>query len=311
MAKFLFESYLHDRKQFVSITNTNSSDKIIEYGVPQGSISGPLLFLVYINDLPSCLQTTPRFFADDTALLITGKTTYDVANLANVELANVSQWMRANGLLTNTTKTEALLITPVVRKTSLPFTLMFNSQIIIPTESAKYLGITIDDQLSFKKHIALLENKIARSVGVIAKLSYYLPSVSLVNLYYNSLVHSHLLYASPVWASTYSTYLTKLKRQQNKALRIISKTSIRDRITPQYHQFEILKLEDLFTYKIAKFMYQFNRNKLPDNFNHYFSYSSNVSHYTTRQSEQPTTMFLPRFMTIRPQLSIKFIVTKI
>ena len=163
------------------ITNTNSSDQIIEYGVPQGSILGPLLFLVglYINDLPSCLQTTPRFLADDTALLITGKTTYDVANLANIELTNVSPW-RAHGLLTNTTKTEALLVTPVVRKTSLPFALMFNSQTVIPTELAKYLGITIDDQLSFEKQIALFENKIARSVDVIAKLS-YLPSVSLVN----------------------------------------------------------------------------------------------------------------------------------
>ena len=114
-----------------------------------------------------------------------------------------------------------------------------------------------------------------------------------------------------MWASTYSTYLTKLKRLQNKALRIILKTSIRNRISPQYHQFEILKLEELYTYEIAKFMYQFNRNKLPDNFNHYFSYSSNVSHYTTRQSEQPTTMFLPCFMTARTQRSIKFIGTKI
>ena len=89
------------------------------------------------------------------------KTHYDVANLANIELTNVSQWMRASGLLVNSTKAEALLITPFVRKTSLPIALMFDSQTIIPTESAKYLGITIDDQLSFKKHIALLENKIA------------------------------------------------------------------------------------------------------------------------------------------------------
>ena len=108
-------------------------------------------------------------------------------------------------------------------------------------------------------------------------------------------------------------YLTKLKRLQNKALglRIISKKSIRDRITPQYHQFEILNFDDLHTYKIAEFMSQFNPNKLPDNFNHYFSYSSNVSHYTTRQSEQSTTMFLPRFITTRTQRSIKFIGTKI
>ena len=87
MAKSLFKSIcMTKNKLFVSITNTNSSDKTIEYGVPQGSILGPLLFLVYINNLSSCLRTTPRVFADDTALLITGKMHYDVANLANIEL---------------------------------------------------------------------------------------------------------------------------------------------------------------------------------------------------------------------------------
>ena len=75
VADDLIKSYLEKRKQFVSITNFNSSDLVIEYGVPQGSILGPLLFVIYINDLPSCLQSLPRFFADDTALLITGKTT--------------------------------------------------------------------------------------------------------------------------------------------------------------------------------------------------------------------------------------------
>ena len=123
VADSLLKSYLNDRKQFVSIANTNSSDKVIDYGVPQGSILGPLLFLIYINDLPSCLQTLPRFFADDTALSITAETLTDLEVLANTELSNVLQWMRTNGLLVNTTKTEALLISPYLRTPKPPFTL--------------------------------------------------------------------------------------------------------------------------------------------------------------------------------------------
>ena len=81
-------------------------------------------------------------------------------------------------------------------------------------------------------------------------------------------MHTHLLYALPVWNSTYNTYLSKLKQLQNKAVRIISRTSIKDRITPNYHRLEILKLDDLYTLEIAKLMYQFTQNKLPDTFDH-------------------------------------------
>ena len=176
--------------------------------------------------------------------------------------------------------------------------------------SAKYLGVTIDNHLSFNQHITLLENKVARSVGVISKLRFYLPQSSLVILYF-SLVHTHLLYALPVWASTYNTYLSKLKRLQNKAIRIISGTSIKDRITPYYHRLEILKLDDLYTLEIAKLMYQFTQNKLPDTFDHYFTYSSHVFKYYTRHVSQEDHIFLNRFATSRTQHTIKYIGVKI
>ena len=106
-------------------------------------------------------------------------------------------------------------------KSSINFT--FNNQIVQPSTSAKYLGIAIDNKLLFKQHIILLENRVARSVGIIAKVSYYLPFNTLITLYHD-LVHSQLLYALPIWASTYKTYLNKLEKLQNKALRIIFKT---------------------------------------------------------------------------------------
>ena len=171
------------------------------------------------------------------------------------------------------------------------------------------MGIFVDEHLSFKPHIIFLEKKIARSVGVLSKLSYYLPCNTLIILYY-SLVHTHLHYALALWGATYKSYLIKLKRLQNKALRIISKTKIRGRITPQYYKYEILKLENLYKFEIAKLMYQFTHSKLPLNFKHYFVYSSDVSSYSTCHSSS-NNIFLPRFMSSKTQHSIKYIRAKI
>ena len=309
VANSLICSYLRNHKQYVSIYNKRSSEKLFEYGIPQGSILGHLLFLIYVNDLPSCMQTVPRFFADDTALLTTENNADNLQHLTNSELSRVSNWMLANNLMVNQAKTVALLVFPQTRKSTISLTLNFDNQIVQPSESAKYLGIFVNEHLSFKPHIIFLEKNIARSVGVLAKQSYYLPCNTLIILYY-SLVHTHLHYALPLWGATYKSYLIKLKMLQNKALRFISKTKIRGRITPQYYKYEILKLEDLYNFEIAKLMYQFTHSKLPFNFKHYFAYSSDVSSYSTCHSFS-NDIFLPRFMSSKTQHSIKYIGAKI
>ena len=137
----------------------------------------------------------------------------------------------------------------------------FNNQIVQPSTSAKYLGITIDNKLSFKQHIILLENRVARSIGIIAKVSYYLLFNTLFTLYH-ALVHSQLLYALPIWAYTYKTYLNKLGKLQNKALRIIFKMPLRDPITQLYRCYGILKLNDLFDFEVVKLMHQIIHKKI-------------------------------------------------
>ena len=113
-------------------------------------------------------------------------------------------------------------------------------------------------------------SKISRSVGVIAKLRYYLPPETLLNLYFE-LLHFYLLYDLPVLASTCKTYLTKLRKLQNKAIKIITKTCFRERVSPCYYKLQILKLDDLYQFESSKLMYQFTHNKLPSRFCNYFA----------------------------------------
>ena len=150
VANLLLKSYLNDRKQYVLIDNQKSSEKIIEYGIPQGSILGPLLFLIYVNDLPSCLETVPRFFADDTALLIDSNNTTELQILTNTELANINQRMTANNLVVNANKTITLNISPNMRNNNDTLSYVLNGETVCSSNSARYLGITIDNQLSFK-----------------------------------------------------------------------------------------------------------------------------------------------------------------
>ena len=211
--------YLRNQKQFVCINSEFSIFKSIELGVLQGSILGPLLFLVYINDLPLSLNSVPRLFADDTALCISKNSIKILKILANQELKIINLWMVSNGLNLHPSKTQALSIAPFIHKSSPSLSLNLCNNIVNITNSAKYIGILIYDKLSFKFHINFFEKKLSRSVGIMAKFSYHLPPNALLTLYH-SLVHVHLIYALPVWTTIFPTYLIKLKRLQNKAIRI-------------------------------------------------------------------------------------------
>ena len=196
-------------------------------------------------------------------------------------------------LNTTSQQTLALNISPLSRLTTpLELTLTLDNVKINTPSAAKYLGILIIDQFSFKSQIAHLESKISRSVGVIAKLRYYLPPDTSLNLYF-AIVHSHLLYGLPMWASTCKTYLTKLKKLHNKAIKIITKTCLRERVSPCYYKLQILNLDDLYQFELAKLMYQFTHNKLPSRFCNCFAYFSDSYSYATRNSSKSLQM--PRF----------------
>ena len=150
----LLRSYLSNRHQKCQVGNSVSSEHLIKCGVPQGSILGPLVFLLYINDLPECLKSTrPRLFADDTNLTASGPSITDIENAVNYDLENLKNWLIANKLSLNVTKTEFMLIgsPQMIRSTSnsQPNILIENEQ-VQQVYKCKTLGITIDQHLSWK-----------------------------------------------------------------------------------------------------------------------------------------------------------------
>ena len=194
--------------QYVSINNCSSSLCKVEIGVLQGSSLGPLLFLLYINDISNSVSSIPRLFADDTCLLVNAATPDELQNKLKSELSAICNWMTANKLSLNTNKLNALFISP---KQNIPLPeINVNCVlgIIKSVNKAKYLGINLDNKLNFRDHIKLIEMKIARSVGILNKLKHYLNKPSLKKLYH-FLISSHINYGLLVWGSTYPSYLTK------------------------------------------------------------------------------------------------------
>ena len=143
------------------------------------------------------LNSVPKLLANDTALCINENSSENVEILANQELKNINLLMVSNDLTLHPSKTRALSTVPFIHKPSPSLSLNFCNNIVNITNTVKYLGILIDDQLSFKSHINFLETNLSRSVGIMAKLSYHLPLNALLTLYH-SLVHVRLIYALPV-----------------------------------------------------------------------------------------------------------------
>ena len=259
----LIESFL-DRKQYVCLSGCRSDLKSIKYGVAQGSKIGPLLFLIYINDLPNSVHCIPRLFADDTCLLLADANLNSLHENINNELINLSHWCKANKLLVNPVKSNAMIISPKqCNAYPTPTTSLLYDEVPVKiVNEFKYLGVVLDSKFDFHAHIQLIENKISRAVGIISKLKHIFPSDALLKLYY-SLLHPYLLYGLHIWGSTYRTYQARLGGLQNRAVKLIGGGNFRDSPNLFYSKLNILKLPDLFKHETAKLVYRFFHDDLP------------------------------------------------
>ena len=233
-----FESYLTDRKQYVSINDCKSSLLNILIGVPQGSILGPHLFLLYINDLPSCCDLSKKLFADDTAIYAIDDDIQRLLSTVNLEFQKLCKYFRENKLSLHPDKTKYLVISSSKQVQELKTSIFINnnnsnsndlnlfSEIsrIFPddkTPAIKYLGVYFDPNINFKFHIQSISSKLSKAIYILRRVKNFLPATALKTLYF-SLFHCHLIYAAEIWDCASKNLLTPIFLKQKQAIRILS-----------------------------------------------------------------------------------------
>ena len=194
----LFSSYLDNRTQKCVVNGSLSECCTLKCGIPQGTILGRLLFLLYINDLPSCLShSVPRTYADDTHLTYSNGNIHSVQSSLNEDLLNINRWLIENKLTHNMTKAEFMLIGSRQKLNNLPSlpSLNINNVPIKHSHCSKSLSMLIDENLTWENHVDTLSKKIASGIGAINHINYCSPPAAY------GLVQSHFDYCSVVWGN--------------------------------------------------------------------------------------------------------------
>ena len=217
-----FRNYLCGHMQCVAIGKAKSSLKTISSGVPQGSILGPLLFIIFMNNLPAVVSSCDiQLYADDTIVYCHGKTVDEVEQNLTVGFQTVVQWFQQNCLTVNIKKTHSMFLGRKKRRSEIEHLCVeHDGQTLRNEQTARYLGVFLDDKLCWEQHIDSVSKKVSRSLAVLRRASKHLTLKTRMVLY-NAVVLPHLDYCSVVWANCTKKLQMRLERLQNYGMRVI------------------------------------------------------------------------------------------
>ena len=262
-----FHSYLLVRSQYVVFNGSQSDVMKLSTGVPQGYVLGPLLFIIYMNDIhvaSKCFKAI--LYADDTNLIspicsfnihhsLNQDNLGDICSNINAELDLIFEWLNINKLSLNVSKKKYMLFHYPQRKVhNLSLVLKIDSTSIERVSEFNFLGLTLDECLSWKPHVQKTSNKISRIIGVLCRLKNYLPKHILRTLY-NSLILPHLQFFVLTWGFK----MGRVELLQKRAVRVISCSKYNAHTDPLFKQLNLLKVKDMFDLNALKLFYKLNQ----------------------------------------------------
>ena len=254
-AKNWIKSYLAHRRQFTVYNNVTSPQNSITCGVPQGSVLGPILFLIYINDIiHSSNKLKFLLFADDTTIFIQGNNLADISLTLNTELQKVSKWIMCNKLTLNYDKSQFMVSSPLMTPAA-SISIKINELELKEVSDLKFLGLVIDNKLKWNKHIESVKSKVSVLTGIIYRLRDYV-SINCLRQIYLSLIYPHLLYCSATWGGAYTTLIDSLYTTQKKLLRVMCFKKPYDHTACLFKNLNLLKLPDIITLQTNLFVHK-------------------------------------------------------
>ena len=299
LANNWLRSYLSNRSQFVFILGYESTTLPQPHGVPQGSVLGPLLFLLYINDLHrAIIYSRVYHFADDTNLLNVSNSPKQMQKQVNIDLKLLYKWLLANKISLNCSKTELIFFK---RRGSnhvdFKYKIKLNGLILRESDFIKYLGVYLDSQLSGKYHCEILRPKLSRACGMLSKARHFVPKEELVSLYH-AIFGSHLSYGSQVWSQDPNPHLNKIVSLQKRAVRTITFSDFDAHSSPIFKDLKVLKLMDNVKINNCLFVHDYLNNLLPSCYNNYFTLLSDLQDTGTKARELGC-LFVPKHRTTK------------
>ena len=281
-----FESYLiTGRSQYDVYDGIKSDIYNVTCGVPQGSILGPLLFILNMNGICNVSELLfTILYADDTCVLLSGKDLTKLITVSNAELKFLSAWFRSNKLTVNTYKTFFMIFHHSRVKYNSKHCIKIDDCSLNKVISAKYLGVIIDYKLNWIDHIAYIKNKISKGIGIMYRARNFLNKSSLIGLYY-SYIYPYFTYCLETWGCASKTQLNPLFLLQKKIIRIMTFLHYLAHTEHIFNDLHILPFHKLFLYSTGIFMYKYSINCLPLSLCKLYVENSIVHQHNTRNCD--------------------------
>ena len=302
-----FESYLSDRQIKVKYHKETSNPYKMTFGTPQGSVLGPLLFIMLANDLAKSLKLCNIVtFADDTTLFASGPNLKFLYKKVSIDLQNLETWFRSNSLTLNIDKTKYILFRPRRKEVNYNGILKINDMTIERVKYIKFLGVIIDENLQWDFQAKHVVTKMMAGNYSINMIKNMMPTDAKLLVYFAN-VQSHMTYALSAWGPALRTKdLKKIKVQQNRALRAIFNVNKSKRLSPLYKTGKIMKFEDLINRDLLKITHRYIYDLLPIRVINLFSLSNHSYHTRTRHllktMQHTTEQYNKSFLGKAPQL---------